>query len=210
MKKDVLVEGISEELLDAEETRLIAMHDTLCPNGYNIMKGGQRHSGYRRRDGPLVKGPRSEATKAKISQGHAEWRDTKIAQIEDKDEARRVDEYLAKERKLRMQRRAARESMSVEEVKAQAKQRRDETWRQKREAKWEAMGLSEEEKNQERHKAETCKRVRQTYERNHPGERATLFKEYAKANIKKWNAARPSLTGNLRATDKKQTAQSET
>ncbi len=199
MKKDVLVEGIGEELLDAEETRLITLHDTLCPKGYNVLKGGQRHSGYRRRDGPLVKGPRCEATKAKISQGHAEWRDAKIAQIEDKDEAMRVDEFLAKERKLRKQRRAERESMSAEELKSQAKWRRDETWSQKREAKWEAMGLSEEEKVVERQKADARKRVRATYEQNHPGERATLNKKYMKVHWKQYDARGAGLTGNLRA-----------
>ena len=199
MKKEVLVEGISEELLDAEEIRLIAVHDTLCPKGYNVLKGGQRHSGYKRRDGPLVKGPRSEETKAKVSQGRAEWRDAKIAQIVDKEEARRVDGFLAKQRKLRKERRAARESMSAEDVIAQAKWRREETWRQKREAKWEAMGLSEEEKSVERQKAERRKRVRATYECKHPGERAALNKEYMKANWKKYDARGSGLTGNFLA-----------
>ena len=199
MKKEVLVEGISEDLLDDEEVRLIAVHDTLCPKGYNVLKGGQRNSGYKRRDGPLVKGPRSEATKGKISQGHAEWRDAKIAQIEDREEAMRVDAFLAKERVLRKQRRAARESMSAEELNAQAKQRRDETWRQKREAKWEAMGLSKEEKDVERQKAEARKRVRATYECKHPGERAALNKEYMKVNWRKYDARGSGLTGNLRA-----------
>ena len=199
MKKEVLVRGISEDLVDDEETRLIAMHDTLCPKGYNVLKGGQRHSGYVRRDGPLVKGPRCEETKAKISQGRGEWRDAKLEEIEDKEEARRVDAFLAEQRKLRKERVAARESMSAEDVKAQAKQRRDETWRQKREAKWEAMGLSEEEKNVQRQKAEASKRVRATYECKHPGERAAQNKEYMKTHWKKYDARGAGLTGNLRA-----------
>ena len=199
MKKEVLVDGISEDLVDDEEVRLIAVHDTLCPRGYNVLKGGQRHSGYVRRDGPLVKGPRCEETKAKISQGRGEWRDTKLEEIEDKEEARRVDAFLAEQRRLRKERCAARESMSSEDVKAQAKQRRDETWRQKREAKWEAMGLSEEEKGVQRQKAEASKRVRATYESKHPGERAALNKEYMKAHWKKYDARGAGLTGNLRA-----------
>lgn len=199
MKKEVLVEGISEDLLDAEEERLIAVHDTLCPKGYNVLKGGQRHSGYARRDGPLVKGPRCDATKAKISQGRGEWRDAKIAQIADEEEARRVEEYLARQRETRKRRRAASASMSAEDSKADAMQRRDETWRRKREAKWEAMGLSEKEKAAERQKAEARKRVREAYELKNPGKRAASNREYMKVHRKKWNDARPSLTGNLRA-----------
>ena len=193
MKKEVLVEGISEDLLDAEEVRLIAVHDTLCPKGYNVLKGGKRHSGYRRRDGPLVKGQRCEETKAKISQGHGERRDAIIAQIGDKEEARRVEEFLARQRETR---RATRASVSVEDRKAEAKRCRDETWKRKREEKWEAMGLSEEEKVVKRQKAEANKRHRETYKCNHPGKRAASSREYMKVNAKKYNDSRPSLTGN--------------
>ena len=206
MRKEILVKGISEDMLDSEETRLIALHDTLYPKGYNVLKGGQRHSGYKRRDGPLVTGPRSEATKDKISQGFAERRASILAKVADKEEASKVDEFLQRQRQVLARRRTKGRGVSSEDWKACAKERRAETWRLKREAKWEEMGLSEKQKVAKRKKVDQDAKARAAFEERHPGKRAAESKVYMGVHRKKWNDARPKLTGNLRANcqDKKE------
>ena len=178
---------------------MIKEHDTVAPKGYNVKEGGKRHSGYVRRDGPLVKGPRSEATKARISQGFAERRTSILEGMEDKEEAQRVSACLERDRETQKRYRAQKDEASKEEWAAIAKANRAATWERKREEKWEAMGWTEEQKVKGRKKAEQQKRSREECERKNPGKRAAESKAYMDVNRKKWNDARPRLTGNLRA-----------
>lgn len=199
VQKDVLLQGMCEDAMDIEEVRLIEVHDTVAPKGYNVQKGGKRHSGYVRRDGPLVKGPRSAKTKANISQGHAERRAKIVEKVENSDEACKLEGFLERQRVVSARARAETGGASRDEWKGIAKERRAETWRLKREATWEEMGLSEEERVKRRRKTASRAAVRAKFESNHPGVRTTESKEYMLANRKRYNDARPKLTGNLRA-----------
>jgi len=200
MGKEVLVQGLHEDDMDAEEVKQIAKHNTMAPNGYNIQEGGKRHSGYKRSSGPPVKGPRSEATKARISQGFDERRASILEGIKDKEEAQRVSAYLERDREMQKRYRAQKgDDASKEEWAEIAKANRAATWERKREEKWEAMGWTEEQKVEGRKKAEQQKRTREEYERKNPGRRAAENKAYMGVHRKRLNDARPSLTGNLRA-----------
>lgn len=199
MGKEVLVQGLHEDEMDAEEVKQIAEHNTMAPNGYNIQEGGRRHSGYKRSSGPPVKGPRSEATKSRISQGFAERRTSILEGMEDKEEAQRVSACLERDRETQKRYRAQKDEASKEEWAAIAKANRAATWERKREEKWEAMGWTEEQKVKGRKKAEQQKRSREECERKNPGKRAAESKAYMDVHRKKWNDARPRLTGNLRA-----------
>lgn len=199
VQKEVLLKGMSEDAMDSEEIRMIEVHDTIAPKGYNVLGGGQRHSGYVRRDGPLVKGPRSEATKARISEGFAERRASILEGMEDKEEAQRVSAFLARDREMQKRYRAQKDAASKEEWAAIAKANRAATWERKREERWEALGWTEEQKVKGRKKVEQQKRAREEYERKNPGKRAAESKAYMDVHRKKWNDARPRLTGNLRA-----------
>ena len=191
MHKEVLECGLKEEDMDAREIALIAEHNTLVPNGYNIREGGGRHSGFTRSSGPPVRGPRSEQTKQRISAAREAKREEVLSGMDPVD-ADRVRMALQRDREHQAKRRSGERGLNGGQV------RRAATWEAKREAKWEEMGMTEIEKAAARAKVARQAEARKRYREGHP-EVTLKNKDYMDKNRKRFNDARPRLTGNLRA-----------
>ena len=192
MQREILMQGVPEQELDAAEIKLIAEHGTLAPAGYNIHEGGRRHSGYQRATGPPVKGPRSEQTKARISESRAEKREAIIATVTDAAEADRVREALALERAQKANRRNG-NSGDKEESKA----KRAATWEAKLQAKLAQMPPE----CAERHLKQVMQRraAKATYRAKHPEKVKAEVQAAMGRHRTRYNDSRPRLTGNLRA-----------
>lgn len=100
MTKEFLVRGLQPCELDAVERSMIAEHGTMFPNGYNVEAGGRRTEGWKRADGGVVHGPRSEATKQRISATCAERREILLSEMSVADaDKKRVQLHEQRERK---------------------------------------------------------------------------------------------------------------
>jgi hypothetical protein len=166
MKVEVLWKGPKHEM-DAMEEHLIELHGTRAPKGYNLVPGGGYNPAY----------DASVQAKLKVMRDSGEMRERQQAGW-----AKRR-EMGASKREARSQwdpraERGPRPTAVVDKQKA--------TWEQKREAKWEAMGLSEEEKERNRHncsmEAANKKRKRLGL---HPGD-SSVGPARKRADYKRW------------------------
>lgn len=131
MKVEILWKGEKGEM-DAMEEHLIELHATRAPNGYNLVAGGGYNPAYDASVQAKLKNMRDSGEMRKRQQaGWAKRRELGAS----KREARSQWDPRAE--------RCPRPIAVVDKQKA--------TWEQKREAKWAAMGLTEEEKERKRH-----------------------------------------------------------
>lgn len=131
MKVEVLWKGNKGEL-NAMEKQLVELHGTRAPNGYNLIPGG----GY------------NPAHDASVQ--------VKLKEMRDSGEMRRrMQAGWAKRRAGETSRRQPRSKWDARATRsprpAVVVAKIVETWEQKREAKWVAMGLTEKEKGTRRH-----------------------------------------------------------
>ena len=131
LKVEVLWKGPRSEM-NAMEAQLIEIHGTLAPDGYNLVPGGGYNPAYDASVQAKLKGMRDSGEMRRRMQ--AGWAKRKEAQTSKRQPRSKWDPRAE---------RYPRPATVIDKIKG--------TWERKREAKWEAMGLSEEDKETRRH-----------------------------------------------------------
>lgn len=166
MRVEILWKG-EKGAMDAMEEHLIELHGTRAPNGYNLVPGGGYNPAY----------DASVQAKLKVMRDSGEMRERQQAGWVKRREMGTSKREARSQWDPRAER-GPRPTAVVDKQKA--------TWEQKREAKWEAMGLSEEEKERNRHncamEAANKKRKRLGL---HPGD-PSVGPARKRADYKRW------------------------